>query len=100
MSIENFKEDCQLRLGYIEGDIESHKKGKCMIEIISNIGKIEIIRINCERLLTKTRNMTDLNLEDNKSVLDPVLEQAKITQFLLKIRNMKLFEAVHLYRKQ
>jgi hypothetical protein len=64
LSIENFREECEEKFGWIPGEPESHKNGKCMIEIISNIGNIKILRINCERLLSKTRYVRDSGSEE------------------------------------
>lgn len=93
LSIENFREECEQKFGWISGEPESHKNGKCLIEIISNIGSIQIVRINCERLLSKTRYVKD-TAEEWDALNDRVLEQAKITEYLLKLSNLKLFDAI------
>ena len=94
LSIDNFKEECEQKFGWVQGNEDSRKNGKCMIEIISNIGKIKIMRINCERLLSKTRYVRDCGDEEWDKMQDPNFEQVKITEYLLKLSNLKLFEAV------
>lgn len=74
LRIDNFREECEAKFGWVPNNENSHQNGKCMIEIISNIGKIKIMRINCEKLLSKTRYVKDCGEEQWGNMNDPKFE--------------------------
>lgn len=98
INIENFRSECEKRFGWSGENTESLKNGKCMIEIITNIGEIQTKRIECERLLACTR-MLDFGYQSEWDFeVRPELEHAKISEYLLRLSNLKLYEIIALLR--
>ena len=69
-------------------------RSNVMLEIVTMIDGLKIVRIGCQRLLEKTKDVQE-DVGDREWVeIDPsgALEKVKILEYLLRISNKKLFE--------